>query len=743
VGVTRSDITRAQKAYWTGDLGPARRLLEERPDELASLLDGGQIVDEPSWEAHGRRRMFLEALRELVPGDALAKPLLALALGSRREEREAAQAALARGGAPVPALIAALASGDKDTRLAAAEWLPRLRAKEAVGALTAAFRKEKVELVRAAQLRALVGLGAPIEAFLDRGALEKDADKLLARGVQDKLAFLSIDTLPSVRWRDGAEVPRAVIAAWLVAAHKTKSPMASPLLVAYAGEMVEAERERLGKAIFDRWCDEDFRLPEVMDPEVAERLNAWAEKKGMPLAEYARTPDFKANAGALGWMIGKTLDTGALDHRGVLAVAGALAPRTLVPELVRYVKLYRGLRIGASRAMLHVLAGMEDRAATQALVRFSLRFRTASLRKEAEKLVNELAARRGWSAEELADRTIPTAGLDERGVLALAYLPAGVSASGAAAEDEEGAAELAPTRTFEARIDDDLDLALSALAEDGSRAPLAKLPEPRKDEDEAQAAAEKKRLSAAKKELKAVVAAQRERLFAAMCSERAWPVAEFGELFLAHPVMRRLLERVVLRAVDADGRALGACRVSEDGSLVTPGYETLVVPAGGTLRVAHGSQLGPDEERLFAEHLAEHRLAPLFPQLGRARHALDPAQPGLVRILPPPEGARVSSFVLRGRMKRLGWERGPTGDGGYVDRYVRPFVPLGLEAHLVHTAVPQPEEDTPIEVEGIEVLRLPAPDAPAYAPRQVVLARAVPAVLRHELWNDLLAAIAR
>jgi hypothetical protein len=163
--------------------------------------------------------------------------------------------------------------------------------------------------------------------------------------------------------------------------------------------------------------------------------------------------------------------------------------------------------------------------------------------------------------------------------------------------------------------------------------------------------------------------------------------------------------------------------------------------------IAHGSLLGREVEARVADHLAEYELALLFPQLGRALHTLDPEQPGLLRIVPPASadgGApTVSSYALRGRMKRLGWERGPSGDGGYVDRYVRPFVSLGLEAVLVHTSVPQPETDVPVTIEGIEVHRLPPVDAPLHAPRSVLLTRAVPSVLRHELWNDLLDALGR
>lgn len=745
--VTRTDIVLAQRAYYQGDLGPAKELLLAEPDALGVLLDERELLGGASWETHSRRSLVLAALRDTTPSAALLEVLLPLALGTRRDEREAAQSAIGRAGVlPTARLFEAISKGTKDERIHAADWLARSRVKEAVPLLVRAFEKEKVEAARASILRALVGLGEPIARFLDRARLAADADKALAKGWPTSLAFLRVESLPRARWRGGDELELRLVQAWLLLAHKAKTPMASPLLVAYAAELEDAGREALGEAIYERWLDEDFRLPEPLDGDVRERLEAWAQKAGMPLEAYARTPGFKLNVGSLGWMIGKGIETGALEHRGVLAVAAALAPRRLVPRLVKYVRDFRGLRIGASRAMLHMLAGMDDRAATQALVRLSMRFRTASLRKEAEKLVNEIAALRGWSPEELADHTIPTAGLDDDGVLRLAFVEARGEPvdAGHDADADEGATV---TRRFEARLDDHLELVLFALGSDGSKSAIAKLPEPRKDEDTAIADVEKKRLSAAKKELKALVTAQRERLFAAMCSERAMSIADFRALYLAHPVMRRLLARVVLLVRDGAGHDVGVCRVSEDGSLVTSDNDTLVPPEDAVIVVAHGSLLGREVEARVADHLAEYELSLLFPQLGRTLHTLDPEQPGLLRLVPPPSAAgpsrTVSSFALRGRMKRLGWERGPSGDGGLVDRYVRPFVGLGLEAVLLHDAVAQPETDVPVAIDGIEVHRLPPVGAPLYAPRSVLFTRAIPSVLRHELWNDLLDALGR
>ncbi len=43
------------------------------------------------------------------------------------------------------------------------------------------------------------------------------------------------------------------------------------------------------------------------------------------------------------------------------------------------------------------------------------------MQEKARNLVTQIAERNGWSADELADRTIPTAGFDDSGTLVLEY----------------------------------------------------------------------------------------------------------------------------------------------------------------------------------------------------------------------------------------------------------------------------------------------------------------------------------
>ena len=707
------------------DANAFKAALLEDLDAIPVLLAGDAVR---SWDAYSwGKRNTLEVLATFPVNEATLPVLTKLALSNAKEQREAAQAAFSavpRASMPLHAFIEALSSGSKDTRAAAVEWLGKLYAKQATAALSDAFKKEKVETLRAAMVRVLVGFGVPIDSFLDRAALAKEAEKALKKGVPEALSFMSIETLPAVHWKDGTKLDARVLTAWLVSAHKSKSPIASPLIVAYAGELHEAEREALGRAIYERWSEEDFAL-HALTPGQTERVAEFAERKKIPFDQARYQPDFKLST--MGWGTGdySNIVQGALDHRGVLALASALAPRFLVPECLRYVKLYRGLRIGQSRAMIHMLAGMETAAATQALVSLSLRFRTASLRKEAEKMVNDLASRRGWTPDELADRMMPTAGLDEEGHLHLAFTKP-------LAEDTEDTDEVERevTRRFVGQLDANLEIALFAVAEDGSRALIAKLPEPRKDEDAKQAGEEKKRLAASKKELKALVTAQHARLYAAMCSERAWTPEEFASIYLAHPVMKHVAVRLLLRATQEDGTSQ-VCRASGDGSYVNDVDNTVDIPADAKIRLAHSTHLTPEEEARWGQHFADYEVIAFLPQLGRKRLHLEASKASETRIA---ASHTIHALKLRGHATRLGFDRGPTGDGGYVDSFEQRLPALGMTMVIVHAPVQLGDEKHDTTLEGIEFVRSEQHEPLALGQ--------VPKVLLNEGWNVLLALMA-
>ena len=99
----------------------------------------------------------------------------------------------------------------------------------------------------------------------------------------------------------------------------------------------------------------------------------------------------------------------------------------------------------------------------------------------------------------------------------------------------------------------------------------------------------KKAFTAAKKELGQIVTLQGERLFEAMCVERQWPVTDWRLAFHQHPVMRRLIERLVWQGLDAEGQPLGLFRPTQEGDFTDAGDSDVAIDDFAAVRLAHGA----------------------------------------------------------------------------------------------------------------------------------------------------------
>src|SRR5215471_6326491 len=186
----------------------------------------------------------------------------------------------------------------------------------------------------------------------------------------------------------------------------------------------------------------------------------------------------------------------AIGSKGVLALAAACGGAQIAPTVQEYLKEWYGHRAAQGKALIQMLAWVEHPAATQLMLSVGSRFRTKGFQEEATRQAQLLAERKGWTLDELADRTVTTAGLDENGTLELDY----------------------GGRKFIARLREDMTIGVETA--DGK--PIGALPDARKDDDEAKAKEAKKRLATARKELKGILTLQNDRLYEAMCTGRAW-----------------------------------------------------------------------------------------------------------------------------------------------------------------------------------------------------------------------------
>jgi hypothetical protein len=306
---------------------------------------------------------------------------------------------------------------------------------------------------------------------------------------------------------------------------------------------------------------------------------------------------------------------------------------------------------------------------------------------------------------ELADRTMPSAGFDENGILELSY----------------------GQRSFTARLLPDFKIEL--LNPEGKK--IASLPEPRQDDDAELAKDAKKAFSAAKKEIKSIVDLQTDRLYEALCTGRDWSFDEWERYINRHPIVRRLGQRLVWMAQE-EGSAAIAFRPLDDGTL-TDAQDNAVTPAPtARVHLAHDSNVSAQDSAAWQQHLVDYEVVPLFQQFGKGSYVL-PEGKAQSDAMTDFEGHMLEAFALRGRAGKLGYVRGASEDGGWFYTYEKRFPTLGITAVLEFTGNPLPEENRKV---ALTCMRFRPNEGDSGMRANLPLSR-IPKVLLSECYNDL------
>ena len=581
-----------------------------------------------------------------------------LALGSAKSDQRAAQDFLTSHPDAVRRASAALSDGNGTIRATAAEWLGRIGDRRAVPALAGAFGKEKNETVQGALLDALVALGDRLEDHFDLASVDAQAAKTVAKGLPAALGWLDADALPDVRRANRAgTVPRETML-WLVA----RATAAGPRSPAPCSAPAPASWTRRRRAV-------RRRPPAGLD-------RARRSLRGPDVVRAGRAGRHPVRHGL------------ARAARVVAACGGADS----VTDAVRYIRRWHGQRASLSKALVTMLAHHRHETAVEAVVAIAYRFKAPSIERAAREEVAELAERLGWSTDQLADRTVATGGFDEQGVLPLSY----------------------GERGFTARLLPDCGIEL--VDEDGKV--LKSLPAPRQSDDGEAAKEARKSLSAAKKQLAETVKIQTVRLHGAMCSQRAWTGADWTQDLAGHPVLARLVARLVWLAETDERR--DTFRLLDDGTLANAEDEPVTLAPDAAVRIAHDVTLTDDEVARWQQHLTDYEVPSLFWQLGRGRPDLTDEQAATTEL----DAGRVA--VPAGRLgqvtTRLGYRRGRVGDGAAYDWFEKEFASLGLRALLMieGQGIEDHESNTIVEALVAEATatgqRVPLGDAPAGPP---------------------------
>lgn len=333
---------------------------------------------------------------------------------------------------------------------------------------------------------------------------------------------------------------------------------------------------------------------------------------------------------------------------GALAAAAAFGSDALARRMSRALRNDRKPTDVQINTVLRTLLAMGSDTALIELGRLAERALKEKVKASARKLLHELAAERGLSDEELADRLVPDLDLGADGGMILDFGP----------------------RQFRVGLSE----TLAPFLMDASGNRLPRFPAANKLDEKDKVKEATARWKALVKDLDALAATQLARIERAMCEGRAWDREGFESLFLAHPLLQHPGRRLLWRAAPPEGPA-ALFRVAEDGSLADAGDAPLTLPEECAVTLPHPADLTPEELTAWGQIFSDYQILQPFPQIGRTVYTITEAEaaPGNRGFHDRCAGISAPATILLGVFDRAGWKKWDLEYGQHLHGWHRSF----------------------------------------------------------------------
>jgi hypothetical protein len=298
-----------------------------------------------------------------------------------------------------------------------------------------------------------------------------------------------------------------------------------------------------------------------------------------------------------------------------------------------------------------------------------------ALKERAQRCMEQIAAARGISRDQLEDRIVSDGGFDASGKRTLSF--------GARSFDVVLGPQGAPTLRDQS----------GALRDD--------LPKPNAKDDAAAANAAIDTWKSLKKSLKELSKIQTRRLEQAMATGRGWAPKDFQALFLKHPFMRHLGAALLWAHWDAKEKLVSTFRVAEDLTLADIKDKKVALPRDGKLGIVHPLHLTAAERTGWSAVFADYEIVSPFAQLGRPIHELSAEEKKGTDLLPRFSAKKYETRAFMGKLRRAGWVHGAAQDAGFVIDHRKTFD--GLVAVVEHSGYPigEPDWGGPLSIEHV------------------------------------------
>lgn len=609
------------------------------------------------------RTLFLVGLFPSIPRSWEIQ-LYQYAIGSNKEYRTLAQDSAEKLGLIIHNVTSSLSSKNKDERTNAAKWLGKIKNKSAISYLNTAIKKEKDLSVKAVFLDSLEMIGESISDFITKKQLLSEAELGLKKSIPASLKSFPQDTLPELYFNDQEKVPSELIYWWIILAVKLQDPESNSLLKRYNQLLDEASQFRLGGFLFSTFISLDTRT--ASDEEChqyalenqSEQLENYNDLANRGYDKYQGIT-LEQTYNILYRRKKSTLIGSAIKNKGMLGLISKLNGHDAIALLKAYMKKHY-IRRAQIEVMLLVVSRFDDDVIVQFLLATAQRYRTRSIQETAQSLVEAISERRGWSRQDLIDLTIPCAGLEK---------------ANKATVFDYGQRHLTLSLTK------DMKLQLGNEKQEVIKA----LPQPRLDDDQTELKEIKKWFNACKRELKQTIEQQTIRFPEAMITDQHWLVTQWHERLYQHPIMHRLLQRMLWQIEQGDDWI--SVRINSDAELISLSGGAVQYEETSRIRVLSANNLSNAECADWVKYLKKNKIKPLFEQLKKADIKFTSEQKNLTEY----HGFLTGSYTLVNTMNALGYKRGSVDDDKCRSfEFYKDFNSLGFTAVLECTGLWSP-----------------------------------------------------
>ena len=341
----------------------------------------------------------------------------------------------------------------------------------------------------------------------------------------------------------------------------------------------------------------------------------------------------------------------------VLSFAAVFGGAAMTPKLIHAVNEWPQNARGAIACdAVAALSVSPDPAALVAVDSISRKFKFRQVKAAAAAALESAAQELGITAEELADRIVPTLDFAPDGTRVFDYGP----------------------RKFTVRLTPTLELAV--ITEAGKA--VKSMPAPGKTDDAEKAAAAYEAYKTLKKQIKTTVTAQRARLELALSAQRCWDGEAWRKLFVENPVMHQFAISLIWGVYEG-GALKETFRYMEDGSFNTADEDEYTIPDRVSIGLVHPIELEADVLSAWKEQLGDYEITQSIDQLSRPIYHI-PAERAQATALETVAGRILNALSLTGKLQGMGWYRGSVGDAGGFFTFYRedPAVGMGVELNF-------------------------------------------------------------